>query len=118
MDKLFYILYAFALWGEISHFAYPQERLDSAKKLKESINDKEVGDWPKETRGPIALSGIYITLTIIGLFTFQWYAFVLILLLSAIPKKAAWYLRVDAFLTILIILFVVINKFHFHYSPF
>jgi len=118
MDKLFYILYAFALIGELSHFASPKDRLNQIKKLKESIKDKGVDDWPKDTTGPIVQTILYFTLTIIGLFTFQWYAFVLVLLLSAIPKRTWWYLRIDAFITILIILFVVINKFHFHYTPF
>lgn len=118
MDKAFYALYVLALIGECSHFAHPQERLEAVKKLKESIKDKDVDDWPKNTRGPIIQSVIYMALTIVGLFTFQWYAFVVMLLISAIPKRVWWYVRIDALLSILIILYVVINKFHFHYTPF
>jgi len=118
MDKLFYILYAFALIGELTHFAYPKDRLIQVAKLKKQTKDKNVDEWPKDIRGTIAQSLIYMLLTLIGLFTFQWYAFVVILLFSAIPKRTWWWIRIDALISALIILFIVINKFHFHYTPF
>lgn len=58
---------------------------------------------------------IYVPWCLIGLFTFQWYAFFIILMMSLISKKKSeWYAKIDAFISILIISFIFINKTTFH----
>ncbi len=56
----------------------------------------------------------YFLWIIIGIFSSQWIGFVSIIALAMIPKKNFIVLKIDAFLTLCIIVFMVLNAFHFH----
>ncbi len=61
----------------------------------------------------------YWIILFIGLLSFQWYFFLLIIIMGFIPKgKYIWIRRVDSLITISILLFIVLNKFHFHINLF
>lgn len=61
----------------------------------------------------------YIATCMIGLVTFQWYAFVGILILSLIPKKGLdWVYYIDSIICISLLLFVLLNNYHFHLNIF
>lgn len=57
---------------------------------------------------------IYFILCIVGLFTTQWLLFFIIFLLSIIANKfkAQWYVKLDGYICIIILVFIVINKYH------
>jgi hypothetical protein len=54
----------------------------------------------------------YIAWIIAGLFTFQWSIFVCFLVIGMIPKIFAWYRWVDSFVTLIALMFVIINAYH------
>lgn len=56
----------------------------------------------------------YLLLTLLGLFSFQWILFLVILLMSLMPKKYSIIICLDAFITVTILLFIIINKYHLH----
>lgn len=61
----------------------------------------------------------YWAISFIGLLSFQWYLFLLIIIMGFIPKgKYIWVRRVDSLISIAILLFAVLNKYHFHITLF
>lgn len=60
----------------------------------------------------------YFIYVFVGIFSSQWLLFLAILLLSLIPKKIVAVRRIDSVLTIIILLFILINKYHLHINLF
>jgi hypothetical protein len=59
----------------------------------------------------------YVLWVALGLFTSQWLLFGLFLILSLIPKKGVYVLcMMDTIISIALLLFIVINRFHLHYT--
>lgn len=57
----------------------------------------------------------YWTISFIGLLSFQWYLFLLIIIMGLIPKgKNIWIRKFDSIASVIILLFIVLNKYHFH----
>lgn len=57
---------------------------------------------------------IYLLYCLVGLMSSQYLLFALILVMGLIPKRWLWLLRVDSVITIGILLFIMLNKYHFH----
>ncbi len=57
---------------------------------------------------------LYVIWAIIGLFTSQWPLFILLLLVSFIPKKHVMVRLLDATISVSILIFIILNRFHFH----
>jgi hypothetical protein len=55
----------------------------------------------------------YTIWTFIGFFTFQWSAFLLLFFLGLIPKKQVWYRWIDSFISFILLLFIILNAYHF-----
>lgn len=80
----------------------------------------------KEDKKMTTNYGIYIfanlfywAISFIGLLSFQWYLFLLIIIMGFIPKgKYIWIRKADSLVTIAILLFIVLNKYHFHINLF
>lgn len=60
----------------------------------------------------------YFIYVFVGIFSSQWLLFLAILLLSLIPKKIVAVRRIDSVLSIIILLFILINKYHLHINLF
>ena len=57
----------------------------------------------------------YMILTVVGLFSSQWIGFLVLILLSFIPKHGIkWLVFIDSFISLFILLFIILNKFHLH----
>lgn len=56
----------------------------------------------------------YVIWAIAGLFSSQWPLFLMLLLISFIPKKFIFMRLLDACLSLGLLLFIIINRFHFH----
>jgi hypothetical protein len=53
----------------------------------------------------------YIIWVVVGLMTFNWWIFTIILLMSQIPKKSTVAVRLDAALTIIMVVFAILNTY-------
>lgn len=59
----------------------------------------------------------YLLWTFIGLFTFQWQAFLLFLLYSAIKKNNFWFFIIDTLVSSFFVLFLIVNGLKYHIHP-
>jgi hypothetical protein len=57
---------------------------------------------------------MYVVWGIAGLFSSQWFLFLLLLLISLIPKKVIFIRLLDACISFALLLFIILNRFHFH----
>jgi|SRR5215217_6172302 len=51
---------------------------------------------------------------VIGFFSSQWLLFLTLILLGIYPKKAVWSYRIDAIVSFIILILIVLNKYHLH----
>lgn len=58
--------------------------------------------------------GMYVVWAITGLFSSQWFLFLVLLLISFIPKKFIFMRLLDACISFGLLLFIILNRFHFH----
>jgi hypothetical protein len=60
------------------------------------------------------LMTMYVVWAIAGLFSSQWFLFLLLLSLSFIPKNSIFIRLLDSCISFVLLLFIVLNRFHFH----
>jgi len=119
MKSIFYFTTIIPLLFEMITFCNTNEtfRIKTlAKEIQGNKNWVNDPDIPSHDKNTILIMGLitifYFAWMVIGLFTVQWYIFVLLFALSYIPKKTKWYLKIDSFITICILMFIVINAYH------
>jgi hypothetical protein len=122
MTHIFYIGLIIFIIYEVYSFLNEEKintRLTEYKDLSKDVN-KEYFLW-KNGGFLIKLSlfnMFYFIYVFVGIFSSQWLLFLAILLLSLIPKKTVAVRRIDSVLTIIILLFILINKYHLHINLF
>lgn len=57
---------------------------------------------------------IYRVWLFLGHYTFQWPVFVAFVALSFLPRKTILMARIDAILSLLLLVFIIINAYHLH----
>jgi len=108
---MFYFWGIFAILWEMNVLYNPVKVRDNYKRIAEA----KTGDIPKDLVLLLVLMAGYCLWTIIGLFSSQWICFLVIILLSLIPKKQSVVLRwIDALVTVVILLFIILNAYHLH----
>lgn len=113
MESLFYFLTSFALLFELAKLNDTKGWMDFvATKYEKGTKEHQA----QSTAGVLML--VYFIWSFIGLLTSQWLLFVLIMVLSVIGslfKNITWR-RIDGILTIILLLAIVLNKYHFGYQ--
>lgn len=111
MEHVFYLLVSFFLAFEILS-------LFSVKKIHASVNKyrdlSNVQDMSATFATYYVVNVLYFLTCVIGLISSQWACFLLILALCFIPKRYLTWRIIDGVISILILLFVILNKYHFH----
>lgn len=90
----------------------PQELLnykDSLYKRKEPMKDKAFGCFIG------SLNLLYALLGITGLFTVNWFLFIILVIMGFIPEKTVTGIRIDGIISFIIIILIILNKTQFHY---
>jgi phosphoglycerol transferase MdoB-like AlkP superfamily enzyme len=118
MRYIYYSLAVFAFIYELGGFFNPKDALDEKNKLLENLKKEEKEDLTSSQIVWIISTFFYLFWMVIGLFTFQWFAFLVLLVMGLVPKKWVWYIFIDSVISIAIILFIVLNAFHFKISLF
>ena len=113
MKTLFYLLSFIPLLSELNVFVNTNEYKKERDAWIQDSKDKKYDEWSSQSKYMAIIHLIYMAWLLIGLLSFQWLAFVAILILTLIPKKRIWYMKIDSFLTVLIIIFIILNHFHF-----
>ncbi len=135
MEYLFYLLFALNILHELPILLDPSNHIKLMEDIKaKKFTSPEFQDKPLPEKWPelfslfwlLGTQLLYFLLTIIGLFSFQWWAFLVFFCWSVLTGslmknsfnhtlKYAWY-RLDALVSLTIIIFVILNAFHFHIS--
>lgn len=109
MKHIFYFITIFPLIWEMSTVL----NIKKYHKFYKSFKGKKFDNYNGNQKAVGILTLGYILWSFIGLFTFQWMVFVVFILMSFIPKKFIILRWIDAFLSVLILLFIIINAYHF-----
>lgn len=133
LTHLFYFIGLLFIWKELNWIYSPKEKTDDAKKFFElsKINkgrkwDAMTPEYKSEIKSKIPRMIIYFWL-FIGLFTFQWDAFLFILLfnlviiapLSKLTRFSGAYVALhwlNSVIGFAFGIFVIINHYHLHIS--
>lgn len=110
MTTIFYLMIFLAFTMEFMALRQTKEMIAIKNRIKS-------GTWSELSSDDRAYSVMFFCYSIwafIGLFSSQWPMFVLLFLLVLIPKKFVWWVKVDALISFLILLFILINKYHLH----
>lgn len=65
-----------------------------------------------------AFNILYLLYVFVGLFSSQWSLFLLFLGMSFIPKDTVTKRKADAVISIMVLLFILLNKYHLHINLF
>lgn len=117
MATIFYILVLLMIFAEIIGLGYFEHDVEIHKRRKNKDELKIYMEaHPSEMITKALNSVIYTSIVLIGLLSQQWPLFCLILLLSLITSKVRhikWVRNLDTIISIAILIFIVLNKFHF-----
>ena len=122
MTHVFYILIAFFIFVELI-VLFSQKNIHSAVKRLKKLNKEKKGKLSLDEIGASmtlyqSIGIIYLVYCLVGLMSSQWVLFALIILLAFIPKRWLWWRYVDSIVTLLILAFILLNKYHFHIDMF
>ena len=122
MTHVFYILIAFFIFVELI-VLFSQKNIHSAVKRFKKLNKEKKGKLTFDEIGASmafyqSIGIIYLIYCFVGLMSYQWVLFLLIILLAFIPKRWLWWRYVDSLVTLLILVFILLNKYHFHIDMF
>jgi len=122
MTHVFYILIAFFIFVELI-VLFSQKNIHSAVKRLKKLNKEKKGKLSFDEIGTSmtlyqSIGIIYLIYCLVGLMSSQWVLFALIILLAFIPKRWLWWRYVDSIVTLLILVFILLNKYHFHIDMF
>ena len=122
MTHVFYILIAFFIFVELI-VLFSQKNIHSAVKRLKKLNKEKKGKLSFDEIGASmtlyqSIGIIYLIYRLVGLMSSQWVLFALIIILAFIRKRWLWWRYVDSIVTLLILAFILLNKYHFHIDMF
>ncbi len=114
--NLFYFLFLIvAITQDLASFINPEKTVEIETDFSENLK-KDPKTAVGKHKGEMWTQGFYFFLNMIGLFSSQWIGFLLIFILAFIPKTKRIWVLADSLISILIVLFIILNKYHFHYD--
>ena len=83
--------------------------------LHTEVSEIDSKDKDYETfKSLLKLDMFYAFYILIGLFSSQWVLFLAIIILSVIKDKTTSWIKIDALLSLALLVSIIINKFHLH----
>ena len=119
MTHVFYIIAALFLLVELLILVNIKTVHSGVKRLYKLRKEKNKVELEDLSPGMIAyqiVGIIYLIYAVIGLMSSQWIMFAVLILLSFVPKKWIVWRYIDSFLSIAILAFIILNKYHFHFN--
>ena len=115
MKHIFYLLTIFPIMWELISL----HDTIKVRNLVERLKVKTADEFTiKESLFSTFALG-YVMWTLFGLFTSQWVLFLTLILISSIPlKKYIWYNKIDAIISLVLLLFIILNAYHFNIDIF
>lgn len=115
MKHLFYFLGLFPLIYEMSVIANPKKYFEFKSRIKKG------GKFDNMTTNQKAYSIFslyYLLFVFVGLFSFNWFAFVCLIAISFVPKINVVIMWIDSLISFVILLFILLNAYHFKIDVF
>jgi len=116
MKYLFYSLAIFPLIWELMCI-FELNRVHNFLRGIDELKGKKVEEYTTNQILIVVLMWGYFAWEFVGLFTANWFYFLILLLMGFAPKKNKYVKLVDSVLSVIIIIFIVLNAFHFHIVP-
>lgn len=120
MTHIFYLLLFIFIYYEISVIGNAERIVKKQEEYKSLPKDDKL-EYLSKNFSLVAYSAFnvfYLLYVFVGLFTSQWWLFLTIIAMSFIPKKKPLARKIDAIVTMAILLFILINKYHLHINIF
>lgn len=111
MKHLFYLTAIMPIIWEMINVSSVRKVHDFVENIRKSKGLK-FDDMTANQKMFSFMSVGYIIWIVSGIFTFQWSIFVFLLAIGMIPKRHVWYRWVDSFITLIALMFVIINAYH------
>ncbi len=119
METLFYLIAVLPIIWELITITQPKKVHSFIDGVRHKTENKiPIEKFSEKEKSFIILQFAYIAWIIVGLFTFNWIIFLTIILISLIPKRNLILRWLDGFITLLLLLFIVINQSHLHIDLF
>jgi len=114
MKHLFYFIGLIPLIYEITALINPEQFYSLLKRIKAS----NTSSLSINQKGFVILSFAYLVWVFIGLFTFNWVAFLALFMLMLMPAKNYIVIFINSFISSFILLFIILNEYHFKINLF
>ena len=117
MQHLFYIMTAFFILFEAICLANAKRIQNKRKQLKQKKEGEKI-NISSTHKLFILICLSYFTWAVIGLMSSQWLLFAALFIIGFIPNKWLFFRYIDHSVSILILVFVILNKYHLHIDLF
>ena len=114
MNHIFYFLSGLAILWEIIVVTSPTK----VTKFIKSYENKNIDGFTKTQKNLSYCMLGYIVWCLIGLVSSQWVIFLILLLLGIINKRIAIITFITGLLSLLLLMFMLLNLYHFHIDLF
>ena len=118
LTSLFYALVIYCITVEVEVMNNPARSVRASLNAKAKIQEgAKLHDFAGYDRSYLINSALYSFICLLGLFSSQWVGFTAILLISLIAtpfKKIPAFRAADSAICVLILLFIILNRYHFH----
>lgn len=112
MKNVFYFLTIFPILWEVMNLVSINKTHQFVLGLK-AMKGKKYDEYLSSQKSfSICMIG-YIIWNFIGFFSFQWTVFLGLFLFGLIPKKYIWFRWIDSFISLSVLIFIVLNAYHF-----
>ena len=112
MKHVFYFLTIFPILWEVMNLVNINKTHQFALGLK-AMKGKKYDEYSSSQKSfTICMIG-YIIWNFIGIFSFQWTVFLGLFLFGLIPKKYIWFRWIDSLISLVVLIFIVLNAYHF-----
>jgi len=90
--------------------------LDTKKvhKFHLKLKAKKYDEMDSSQKAITFLMLFYVLWILVGLFSSQWIIFTFYFILGIIPKNKIWHRKFDGILSVLMLVFIILNVYHFH----
>lgn len=117
MTHVFYIIAALFLIMELLVLVNIKTVHSGMKRFNKLRKEKKNIKFDNLSSNMVAyqiVNFIYLIYVVVGLMSSQWLLFAALIILSFVPKRWILWRYMDKFLSIAILVFIILNKYHFH----
>ena len=115
MKHLFYFIAILPLIWEMTNLLNIKRTHNFQKRMNKKSKSE---NFTTSEKSLSFLTHGYLVWVFIGLFSFQWIVFLSIIILGLIPKKLLLIRWVDSLISFVLLLFILLNAYHFKIDTF